>query len=260
MEYIHSFIYSFEFEAIIRLLLGFLLAGIIGSQREAENKPAGFKTHSLIGLSAVLIMLCGKYYSEISSSDASRIPAQLLSGIGFIGAGTILRDGFTVKGLTTSASLLAVTCIGLSVGAGFYLGAIFATIIVYFILSGAYTFSNSLDHYTNTTLHLKVENFANTIVAIQNILDEYNIHIKKIKNNQKDIKHKNDVLLVIRHHRDVNINIVYAKISSLDEVTDLEIGKMINLKLHKKKLKIGEVRRFKFSQEETTIMNSLTHK
>ena len=129
MEYIRSFIYSFEFEVIIRLLLGFLLAGIIGAERESENKPAGFKTHSLIGLSAVLIMLCGRFYSDISNSDASRIPAQLLSGIGFIGAGTILRDGFTVKGLTTSASLLAVTCIGLSVGAGFYLGAIIATII-----------------------------------------------------------------------------------------------------------------------------------
>lgn len=234
MNYINSFIYSFEFEAVIRLLLGFLLAGIIGSQREAENKPAGFKTHSLIGLSAVLIMLCGKYYSEISSSDASRIPAQLLSGIGFIGAGTILRDGFTVKGLTTSASLLAVTCIGLSVGAGFYLGAIFSTIIVYFILSGAYTFSNSLDHYTNTTLHLKVENFANTILAIQNILNDHDIQIKKIKNNQKDEKHKNDVLLVIRYHRDTNINAVYAEISSMDEVTDLEIGKEDGLNIYKK--------------------------
>ena len=222
-SFVNSFIYSFEFEVIIRLLLGFLLAGIIGAERESENKPAGFKTHSLIGLSAVLIMLCGRFYSDISNSDASRIPAQLLSGIGFIGAGTILRDGFTVKGLTTSASLLAVTCIGLSVGAGFYLGAIIATIIVYFILCRSYTFSNSLDHYINTTLHLKVEDFANSIIVIQNILNKYDVNIKKIKNNQKDIKHKNDVLLVIRHHRDTDINSVYAEISALDEVTDLEM-------------------------------------
>ena len=230
MDYINSIIFSFEFEAVIRLLLGFLLAGIIGAEREAENKPAGFKTHSLIGISAVLVMLCGKYFSEISNSEASRIPAQLLSGIGFIGAGTILRDGFTVKGLTTAASLLAVTCIGLSVGAGFYLGAIVATIIVYFILCRSYTFSNSLDHYTNTTLHLKVEDFANTIVTIQDILNEHDIHIKKIKNNQKDIKHKNDVLLIIRHHKDININTVYAEISALDEVTELEIVSSQNRK------------------------------
>ena len=223
MEYIRFIVSTFEFEAIIRLILGFVLAGIIGAERESENKPAGFKTHSLIGISAVLIMLCGKFYSGIANSDAARIPAQLISGIGFIGAGTILRDGFTVKGLTTASSLLSVTCIGLSIGAGFYIGGIIATVFVYFILRRSYTFSGSLDHYINTTIHLKVEDYANTIITIQNILDKYNVNIKKIKNNQKDEKHKKDVLLVFRYHKDININSIYAEISSLDEVTDLEI-------------------------------------
>ena len=223
MEAIHSFITSFEFETIIRLFLGFVLAGIIGAERESENKPAGFKTHSLIGISAVLIMLCGKYYSSVSGSDAARIPAQLLSGIGFIGAGTILRDGFTVKGLTTAASLLAVTCIGLSIGAGFYIGGIIATLIVYIILRRSYTFNSSLDHYSNATIHLKVENFADVIILIQNILNKYDINIKKIKNNQKDETNKKDVLISFRYHKDININSVYAEISSLDDVTDLEI-------------------------------------
>lgn len=130
-----DFFMSFEVQAIIKLLLGFTLAGIIGAERESLNKPAGFKTHSLIGISSVLVMLCGEYLSMTGNADASRIPAQLLSGIGFIGAGTILRDGLTVKGLTTAASLLAVTCIGLSIGAGFYLGGIIATILSYIILS-----------------------------------------------------------------------------------------------------------------------------
>ena len=130
-----DFFMSFEVQSIIKLLLGFTLAGIIGAERESLNKPAGFKTHSLIGISSVLVMLCGEYLSMTGNADASRIPAQLLSGIGFIGAGTILRDGLTVKGLTTAASLLAVTCIGLSIGAGFYLGGIIATILSYIILS-----------------------------------------------------------------------------------------------------------------------------
>lgn len=222
MNFIYNFVNSFEFEAIIRLLLGFLLAGIIGSERESENKPAGFKTHSLIGISAVLIMLCGKFYSEISNSDAARIPAQLISGIGFIGAGTILRDGFTVKGLTTASSLLAVACIGLSIGAGFYLGGILATLIVYIILRHSYTFLGSVDHYINCALHLQVENYSDTIITIQNILDKYKITINKIKNNQKDEEHAKDVLLIFRYHKDININSVFAEISSLDDVIDLE--------------------------------------
>lgn len=117
-----DFLMSFEVQSLIKLVLGFILAGIIGAEREALNKPAGFKTHSLIGICSVLVMLCGEYMAMTTNTDVSRIPAQLLSGIGFIGAGTILRDGLNVKGLTTAASLLAVTCIGLCIGAGFYLG------------------------------------------------------------------------------------------------------------------------------------------
>ena len=223
MDFIYSIFNSFWFEAIIRLFLGFILSGIIGAEREAVNKPAGFKTHSLIGISAVLIMLCGEYLSSIyPNSDASRIPAQLLSGIGFIGAGTILRDGFNVKGLTTASSLLAVTCIGLSIGSGFYLGGIISTVVVYIILSYSYSMFGSLDHFFNVELNLTVDDFANTLPLIQKILDKYNISIKKIKNNQKDEKRAKEVQLIFRYHKDVNINSVFAEISALENVIDLE--------------------------------------
>ena len=168
-------------------------------------------------------MLCGEYLSaNTPGSDASRIPAQLLSGIGFIGAGTILRDGFNVKGLTTAASLLAVTCIGLSIGAGFYLGGFIATIIVYIVLSYSYNMFGSLDHFSNIELSLTIENFAETLPVIQGILDKHEISIKKIKNNQKDEEKSKDVQLVFRYHKDVNINSVLTEISQLENVIDLE--------------------------------------
>lgn len=223
MDFFNTVLNSFWFEAIIRLLLGFLLSGIIGAERESVNKPAGFKTHSLIGISAVLIMLCGEYLSKFNNGiDASRIPAQLLSGIGFIGAGTILRDGFNVKGLTTASSLLAVTCIGLSIGAGFYVGGIITTVIVYIILSHSYNMFGTLDHFTNVELNLIVEDFANTLPDIQKILDKNEITIKKIKNNQKDEENSKDVHLVFRYHKDLNINSVLTEISQLENVIDLE--------------------------------------
>ena len=223
MDFVNIVLNSFCFEAIIRLLLGFLLSGIIGAERESVNKPAGFKTHSLIGISAVLIMLCGEYLSVSNNGiDASRIPAQLLSGIGFIGAGTILRDGFNVKGLTTASSLLAVTCIGLSIGAGFYVGGIITTIIVYAILSSSHSMFGSLDHFTNVELNLIVEDFSNTLPDIQKILDKNEISIKKIKNNQKDEEKSKEVHLVFRYHKDLNINSVLTEISQLENVIDLE--------------------------------------
>ena len=223
MSFITTLFSYFWFEAIIRLILGFILSGIIGADRESVNHPAGFKTHALIGISAVLIMLCGEYLSSNTpSADASRIPAQLLSGIGFIGAGTILRDGFNVKGLTTAASLLAVTCIGLSIGAGFYLGGFIATIIVYFVLSYSHSMLGTLDHFSNIELNLTVENFAETLPVIQKILDKHEISIKKIKNNQKDEEKSKDVQLIFRYHKDVNINSVITEISQLENVIDLE--------------------------------------
>ena len=225
MNFFNSLIDSFYFEVVLRLVLGFFLAGIIGAERESVNKPAGFKTHSLIGVSAVLIMLCGEFLSnEYANADASRIPAQLLSGIGFIGAGTILRDGFNVKGLTTASSLLAVTCIGLSIGAGFYLGGIITTIAVYMILSYSHNMFGSLDHFTNIELNLKVDDFLNTLPAIQKILDKYEISIKKIKNNPKDIEKSKDVQLAFRYHKNININSVLTEISSLENVIDIEEG------------------------------------
>lgn len=169
-------------------------------------------------------MLCGEYLSNNYSVDASRIPAQLLSGIGFIGAGTILRDGFNVKGLTTASSLLAVTCIGLSIGAGFYIGGIVGTVLVYIILSHSHNLSESLDHFNNVSLTLTVKDYTNTLPEIQKILDKYSINIKKIKNGQPNEENITDIQLFFRYHKDVNINSVFTEISGLENVTDLEEG------------------------------------
>ena len=177
-----DFFNSFEFQAIVKLLLGFILAGIIGLERSSWSKPAGFRTHALVGLSAVLIMLCGEHMSQNYNMDPSRIPAQLLSGIGFIGAGTILRDGFNVKGLTTAAGLLAVTCIGLSIGAGFYLGGIVTTIIAYIVLSHSYKISAKLDHFDLLDLQVIIsQNYDEVLNKIEGILTKYEVDIKQMK-------------------------------------------------------------------------------
>ena len=174
MEFMLNIINSFGFQAIVKLVLGFMLAGIIGLERSSWSKPAGFRTHALVGISSVLIMLCGEYMSKTYDIDPSRIPAQLLSGIGFIGAGTILRDGFNVKGLTTAAGLLAVTCIGLSIGAGFYLGGIVTTLIVYVILSYSYKISEKLDHFNILDLQVAIsENVDDALTEVESILSDY---------------------------------------------------------------------------------------
>lgn len=123
-------------EIALRLFVAAFLGGLVGWEREKNNHPAGFRTHILVSLGSALIMLISIYgFSDFVNEknvrmDPARIAAQVVSGIGFLGAGTILRHGVSVKGLTTAASLWVVAGIGLAVGTGFMFGAILATLLV----------------------------------------------------------------------------------------------------------------------------------
>ncbi len=172
---------TLEFQLFFKLLLIFVLSGLIGLQRAALSKPAGFGTHVLVGISAVLVMECGIYLQYEMNADPTRIAAQLLSGIGFLGAGTILRDGFSVKGLTTAASLLAVTCIGLIVGAGFYFAGIVATIVVYFVLTYSKFISEKVSHSNEFNLEIQVKNEKEILEKMQEFLEEHNIESTEMK-------------------------------------------------------------------------------
>jgi putative Mg2+ transporter-C (MgtC) family protein len=122
-------------ETAYRLFMAVLLGGLIGWERERDAHPAGFRTHILVCLGSALIMLISIYgFSEFMKeenvrADPARLAAQVVSGIGFLGAGTILRHGLTVSGLTTAASLWVVAGIGLAVGAGYMFGAVLTTIL-----------------------------------------------------------------------------------------------------------------------------------
>lgn len=141
MTYITELAHSnlmYQAELIFRLLLALALGGLIGYERENLHRPAGFRTHILVCVGAALVMITSEFifnkYSGHTNADPARLGAQVISGIGFLGAGTIMKEGVTVKGLTTAASLWAVSCVGIAVGIGFYVGAIAATIIIYITL------------------------------------------------------------------------------------------------------------------------------
>lgn len=125
-------------ELIIRLVLSAVLGAIIGFEREAKNKPAGIRTHSLVGLGACIFALTSISFGILDARvEPSRIAAGIVTGIGFLGAGAIFRSENRVSGLTTAADLWVVAAIGLAVALGEYLMAIAATAIAFFILYSA---------------------------------------------------------------------------------------------------------------------------
>src|SRR5690554_2565099 len=120
-----------ERDVFINLILALLLSGLVGFERERHERPAGLRTHILVGVGATIIMMVSLSMHKIHfDNDAGRIAAQVVSGVGFLGAGTIIKEGFLVKGLTTAASLWATAAIGLAIGGNYYFLAIATTLVV----------------------------------------------------------------------------------------------------------------------------------
>jgi len=121
-----------EFELLARIILAFILGGVVGFERERVDKPAGLRTHILVSLGSTQFTILSFY--AFPGSDPARIAAYVVAGIGFIGAGAILQTPERVVGVTTAASLWVTASIGMAVGIGFYLAAILVTAITYVTL------------------------------------------------------------------------------------------------------------------------------
>ena len=124
----------------LRLLFAMIIGLIVGIEREYTHRPAGMRTHILVALGSCVVMLTGQmifaqYHPYGATPDPARLAAQVIAGVGFLGAGTILRDGASVKGLTTAASLWGVACLGLAVGGGYYTIALIGTVLVILTLT-----------------------------------------------------------------------------------------------------------------------------
>jgi len=124
-------------QIVLRLACAMLVGLVIGSEREYTHRPAGMRTHILVALGACAVSVTGEllfsHYSAFGAApDPARLSAQVITGVGFLGAGTIMREGSSVKGLTTAASVWAVACLGLAAGFGYY-GLTVAGMILIFV-------------------------------------------------------------------------------------------------------------------------------
>ena len=161
------FMYGFDmWGAVARLVMAVICGGVIGIEREFKRRPAGFRTHILICLGASITTLTSQYlYLEMGMfTDLARLGAQVIAGIGFIGAGTIIvTKRRQVKGLTTAAGLVASAVLGLAIGAGYFEAALIATVLIlivelllsrleYFIMSTARTLNLYIEYKENESL------------------------------------------------------------------------------------------------------------
>lgn len=164
-------------ESIIRLVVSMIVGALVGWERERGNRPAGLRTHMLVCMGSCLVMTASIWFArETEMGDAMRMGAQVISGIGFLGAGTIIKDDHGVKGLTTAASLWVVACIGLALGAGFYWGAILCAALTYAALVFFKHFEERAAH-TIAKFHIVAQDDSRIAGFVVDALLEENVSI-----------------------------------------------------------------------------------
>lgn len=225
MDILSSVVSSDIFQVILKLLLSSFLAGIIGIERSSMNKPAGFGTHAIIGASSALVVMASQYMALYYDIDASRIPSQILAGIGFIGAGTIIRNGINVRGVTTAAGILSVTCIGIAVGIGYYEAAIIATLIVFLILSVNHEITGKFERFELIELTLTIDkDVAKAINEIEDYFKKKEIVIKSIKKEVDVIKEKKMEIIKLSisyNGKEITKNEILSKLFSMESVVEV---------------------------------------
>lgn len=221
-----------NWEVIGRLLLASILGGVIGLDREATNRPAGFRTHILVSIGSALIMMVS-INNSLYGGDASRIAAQVVSGIGFLGAGTILRTGTNVEGLTTAASLWVCAGIGLATGNGNYSGAVITTLLVLFFLRYSKILERTILRNRFKNLVVIAWTRAGLIGDIGTLLGRYNIIIKdiSIKSIEEDDQQKERIHLNIRMPHKKNLDKIIDELSLIEGILEIIIDdNLINIR------------------------------
>ncbi|MDF2840239.1 MAG: hypothetical protein K0Q99_1011 [Clostridia bacterium] len=216
-----------NFEILLRLALACLLGGLIGIERERNRQPAGLRTHILVCIGATLVMLCNIFlfekYRFVANIDPARLGAQVISGIGFLGAGTIIKEGLSVRGLTTAASLWVVGCLGVAIGLGFYAGAIVTTSFILIILM----IFSKLGYLVygkggKTLIIIKSINAEGRLNMISKKLDEFELHASDIS-----VEPAEDNLIALRVK--VTITKDVSSIKIMEELYKLEGIKYVQI-------------------------------
>lgn len=177
----------------MRFLCAMVVGIVIGTEREYTHRPAGMRTHILVTLGACAVMITGQlifaeYKPYGASPDPARLAAQVITGVGFLGAGTILREGANVKGLTTAASLWSVACLGIAAGGGYYAVALLGMIFIFITLTIFETIQHKL--IKPKTVHryvLEASNAADALQALGELADKNRAELSALRAEARDV-------------------------------------------------------------------------
>ncbi|NLU10164.1 MAG: MgtC/SapB family protein [Tepidanaerobacter acetatoxydans] len=204
-------------EIVFRLVLAVIAGGLIGLEREVKSRPAGLRTHILVTIGSALVTLVSA--NGFTSGDPARIAAQVVSGIGFLGAGTIIRDGSDIRGLTTAASVWVSGCIGVAIGAGYYLGGIVTCLLVLFCLVPLQFFEKQICLGSAELLKIICNERIGLIGEIGTFLGDLGVPIKNIQISNNNSNYEDIMIeLLVNLPREVTCDKIIEGLLFIDGV------------------------------------------
>ena len=218
-----------EVQIILRILVGASLGSVVGYERERQDQPAGLRTHMILVIGATLAMVLSVNLGYLfarpgTPADPARLAAQVISGIGFLGAGAILRYGFTVKGLTTATSLWTMAIVGMAVGAGYYLIGVVTTALMLVVLALLNVIENRFVR-TSVSRYISIEAsyHQGLVKSVRHIVQEFSDDLVSF-NIQKHVKNKRlRIQIVARVSRDQTLEDLIETLSDVEGVRNLKV-------------------------------------
>ncbi|WP_370830497.1 MgtC/SapB family protein [Clostridium sp.] len=227
-EFVNSEMFKVSAVIVFKIIICVILVGAIGYNREKKGMVVGIRTHVMVGLVGLLIQITSLEYYRINGgdNDVFRLAGQYISGIGFLGAGTILKDKRSVKGLTTAASICLVAIIGLAVGSGIYLTSILVTLVAYAFLNDIFRIKNLITISRNSHAHIEVrisENISPTVEVIKDMIRSAGGDIVSIEMQKRSNGEGVRLRFKINLDDELDISDILADIMCINEVEKVDL-------------------------------------
>ena len=215
-----------DLDLVTRLGLAALLGGFIGFERETHNQPAGLRTHMIVSLGACLMMLVSIHMAKLdpSRSDPGRIAAQVVTGVGFLGAGAILRFGMSVKGLTTAASLWTAAGIGLAAGCGYWQAALLTTaftLVALFVLNKfekAFLRGRSFRRFV-----IHARDVPGLVGRVEEVMERAGIGIREVDIQRDVVEKRFQIAITASCPEKADVDVLSRAIGALSDIEKVEI-------------------------------------
>ncbi|MCC6450927.1 MAG: MgtC/SapB family protein [Candidatus Aureabacteria bacterium] len=216
-------------DIVVRMLASALFGGVVGFERERHNQPAGLRTHVILSIGSCLAMcvsinLAMQFRSLVPNGDPARLAAQVLSGIGFLGAGAILRYGTNVRGLTTAASLWTIAVVGLAAGAGHFIPALVATALLFAVLQVLDRLEKRyMGNLVPKIITVRAKDRYGVVDEVKNVVQGFHSTLKTMSLSKNLERHEIEIEAVASIPAGETMDKVFFSLSSIKDVTSVEV-------------------------------------